>query len=86
MRNLVPLTDDQIEEAFDHADYIENVAFTRDTFDDFIAARKGYAEAGKVKSKTDKELVIDRVQPSKGDMRVTLHVIDFGEVRGALKY
>lgn len=85
MRNLIDLTDDQIEEAFDAlgigAD-IESVAFTRDTIDEFIEASRSYNERG-TNEIDGNTLIIYKVQPRKGDMRQDLYVIDFGEVRGS---
>ena len=91
MRNEIQYTDEQIEELFDDALPIDEIEFTRDTIDDFLEARPNWAERGEITDDEDTEdglgvLVIDRAQFAKGDRRCTIHIIDFGTVRGVVKF
>lgn len=80
MRNLIPLTDEQIESRF-AGNPIEDLTFTRETIADFKSARAGYVNAGRVVKDDADELVIDGVQLRRGESRHELTVVDFGEVR-----
>lgn len=88
MRNLIDLTDEQIEERFDEyfgvGVTIDDISFTRDSIDDFLSAAAGYIEHGSIEQDDD-TLVIESVQVRKGETRSDLYVIDFGEVRGCCR-
>ncbi len=84
MRDEINLTDEEIEASFDEVGYstdIDSIAFTRETLDDFRAAREQWAEAGCVTDDTDTVFAVDRAQTAKGQPRAPVVVIDFGAVR-----
>ena len=92
MRNLITLTDDQIEAAFDslggscnmNTNYGSiDLITTQDTLADFIAAAKNYNDHGAIEQDGN-TLVIRNAQARKGDVRRDLYVIDFGAVRGCV--
>lgn len=86
MRSEISLTDEEIEARFEELGIgltIDDVIWTRDTLDDFRAARKEWAEAGRIEVDEDGVLVISRAQAAKGQPRRTVYVVDFGPVRGA---
>lgn len=84
MRDEITLTDEQIEERFGRGT-IDDYEWTRDTIDDFRAARGGYSEPGRVVIDRADEYAVERVQTHRGEPRLDcLHVIDFGSARAAL--
>jgi len=92
MRNLINLTDEQIEAAFEqlggecnmNTEYGSiDLVTTQDTLADFLAAAKNYNDHGAIELDGD-TLVIRGAQVRKGDVRRDLYVIDFGAVRGAV--
>jgi Holliday junction resolvase-like predicted endonuclease len=92
MRNLINLTDDQIETAFDDLGGACNMdteygaidlITTQDTIEQFVEAAKNYNDHGAIE-KTESTLIIRNAQVRKGDVRRDLYVIDFGEVRGCV--
>lgn len=92
MRNLITLTDEQIEAAFEslgsecnmNADYGSiDLITTTDTIDDFLAAAKSYNDHGAIE-RDGGTLIIRGAQVRKGDARRDLCVIDFGAVRGCV--
>jgi hypothetical protein len=85
MRNLIPLTDEEIEAKFDDCCTVEDLVFTRDTLDDFRSARGNYAEPGKVEKDTATVWELSHAQTAKGQPRRSIMVVDFGEVRAALE-
>ncbi|HET8612988.1 MAG TPA: hypothetical protein VFL92_09510 [Sphingomonas sp.] len=91
MRNEIPFTDEQIEEHFDEQSAIggcfENVTFTRETLDDFRAARRNYNEPGHLTEDVlggFPAIIMEDVQVAKGHQRKTVVVIDYGSVRAAM--
>lgn len=86
MRNEITMTDEQICAAFDALGAgvtIDDVQFTRDSLDDFRAARAQWAEAGTIRRDAYLDaLVISRAQVRRGAPRGTVYVVDFGSVRG----
>lgn len=84
MRDEILLTDEQIEAAFNETGYatdIDCITLTRDTLDNFRAARQGWAEWGRITDDTETVFAVEKVQVRKGDRRGPLVVIDFGAVR-----
>lgn len=85
MRAQIAMTDAEIEAAFDeigHSTDIDIVAFTRETLDDFRAARAQWHEPGSTDTDDARALLIMRAQTHKGHPRRDVCVIDFGAVRG----
>jgi len=84
MRNLINLTDEQIESAFDDVCTVDDLVFTRNSIESFDEASNSYAECGVVQwGKRDgfRTLLLEGAQVRKGDRRSDLHVVDFGEIR-----
>lgn len=93
MRDEVKKTDSEIVDMFDNlfsvSCEIEDLVFTRDSFQDLHDARKGYAEAGTTEMSENLDslfiLHIGNVQVKKGMPRKDIYGIDFGTVRVFLK-
>jgi Holliday junction resolvase-like predicted endonuclease len=92
MRNLINMTNDQIEAAFDdmggscnmNIEYGSiDLVTTQDTIEQFVEAAKNYNDHGAIE-KTENTLIIRNAQARKGDVRRDLYVIDFGSVRGCV--
>lgn len=92
MRNLITLTDEQIEAAFEeiggscnmNTEYGSiDLVTTQDTLADFVDAAKNYNDHGAIEQDGN-TLIIRNAQVRKGDVRRDLYVIDFGAVRGAV--
>lgn len=84
MRDQITLTDEQIEAAFDAIGYatdIDSLIFTRETLDDFRAARQGWNEPGQITDDDATIFAVYKPQIRKGDRRDPIVVIDFGAVR-----
>ena len=90
MRNLINLTNDQIEAAFEEiggecnmneAYGSSDLVTTQDTLAEFVAAAKSWNDHAAIEL-TDTTLIIRGAQVRKGDVRRDLFVIDFGAVRG----
>lgn len=60
----------------------ENIVWTHQTFDDFMAARDSYAAAGRVE-RGDNWMRIEDAQISRGKPRCTIFVVDFGSKRAS---
>lgn len=92
MRDLITLTDEQIEAAFEaigagatcSAEYGCDIVFTAESLADFETASINYAECRKV-DRAEATLILRGAQPRKGDQRADVFVIDFGAVRGVWK-
>lgn len=87
MRNEITLTDEEITAAFAALNAgvtIDDITFTRDTLDDFRAARNRWATPGAIRRDADGRMVIDGAQIRRGQPRETVRVIDFGAVRGVV--
>jgi len=86
MRDLINLTDEQIEEIFDEETgynvYVPNIVFTRETIEDFKNARKDYSDRGTLTKDERGILVIEKAQTHKGKPRKNMLIIDFGDFRG----
>lgn len=85
-RNLIPMSDDEIEAKFDVLGYglcVSDLSLADDTIDDFLAARArgSWREAGRIDTHTADTLVIRDVQPAKGQPRRDVVVIDLGPAR-----
>lgn len=86
MRELIPLTDEEIEAQFSAIGAeltVDDLVFTRDTVDDFKSARHSYRESGKVELSAPNKLVVLGLQVAHSRSRTDLYVVDFGEVRAA---
>ena len=84
MRDEIKLTDEQIEKRFGRGT-IDDYEWTRDSLNDFRAARERYSEPGRIVTDSADEWIVDRVQTRRGEPRADrLHVIDFGPARAAL--
>ena len=91
LRNLIKLTDEEIEARFDDLGFgltIANLTFTELTIDDIKAARKKWNEPGRIEDEEADYIMIDRAQPTAFQPRRSVVMIDFGAVRaiyGTLK-
>ena len=92
MRNLITLTNEQIEQAFadlggecnmDTNFGSIDLITTQDTIADFISAAKSYNEHRAIEQDGN-TLIIRSAQVRKGDVRRDLFVVDFGAVRGCV--
>jgi hypothetical protein len=88
MRNEINLTDDQIEDLFEAAFScgitVDDLDFTRDTIDQFVAGLKGFVSHDKPfidEQGGFKTLDVSNVKIAKGKPTVDVRVIDFGTVR-----
>ena len=91
MRNLIQLTDAQIDEIFldefGHSDVCEfDLSYTAETIENFLAARKNWQDSGSLsEGVTDigghKYITVDRCQALKGQTRCNIIVVDFGGAR-----
>lgn len=80
-REIVELTDEQIEAAFNDTLTVDDLSFVDTTIDEFLAARANWAAAGEIVKQTATFLQIDGVQPVKGQRRRLLTIVDFGSCR-----
>lgn len=85
MRDLIKLTDEQIEAAFNDCCTVDDLSFTRDTLADFRAAREKYAEPGRIEKNTESAWELSKAQVSRGQPRRSIRVVDFGEVRAFIE-
>ena len=88
MRNEIAKTYDQIEgifEAVGHGLTVDDLEFTRDTFEDFSEARKSWRNPGRVVTNKDSILEIEGAQVRKGEPRQAIVVADFGTVRAVYR-
>ena len=69
MRNLIKLTDEQIEAQFNNCCTVTDLTFTTDTLADFLKARESYLQPGRIVKETAETLEIDRVQSGRGQPR-----------------
>jgi hypothetical protein len=83
MRDEIKLSDKKIEKHFSgYADVsVDDLVFTKDTFEDFMAGRQAFREKGEVAEHSSDRLAIKNVQVRKGQPRTDLIVVDFGEIR-----
>jgi len=91
MRTLIQLTDAQIDEIFldefGHSDVCEfDLSYTAETIENFLTARKNWQDWGTLsEGVTDlggyKYIAVDRCQALKGQTRVNIIVVDFGDAR-----
>lgn len=89
MRDEIQKTDEEIEalfvETFGACLCVSNLTFTRDTIEDILAARKTWAEPGKLQTNEGGVLEIAAAQSEKGQPRKDVCVIDFGTVRAVAR-
>lgn len=91
MRNLIKLTDEQIEEILDDTIYgatIDDAEFTRDSLEDFsngVCRPFGSTCSTSDIDSSVKILISENLQLTKGQRRFDLMVVDFGEVRAAFR-
>lgn len=91
MNSITPriqLTDAEIEARFnvlnlgvDIETDAERFSVTSDSIEDFLAARKNWAEPGRIVPSPAGTLMIERAQSARGQQRADVAVIDFGDVR-----
>jgi hypothetical protein len=91
-RSQINLTDEEILEAFDEVSScsgdvsdIDEVVFTTDTIDEWIAATREYHEGGRFDGgkPSEKGFHLLKVQPLAGDRRRDLIVVKIGEFTAA---
>ncbi len=91
LRNLIALSDAEIEARFEEAGYgvtIGCLTFTEFTIAELKAAQDNWNEPGYVYDEEDDYIVIERAQPMRGQPRRDVMIVDFGTIRavyGALK-
>jgi hypothetical protein len=88
---LIQLTDAQIDEIFldefGHSDACEfDLSYTAETIENFLTARKNWQDWGTLSEGVTelggyKYIAVDRCQALKGQTRVNIVVVDFGNVR-----
>ena len=91
MRNLIQLTDAQIDEIFEdefnRQDACEfYLSYTEKTIDSFLEARKSWQESGTLSEGCTeigghKFITVDRCQSTRGQDRCNVIVVDFGKTR-----
>ena len=91
MRDSIKLTDEEIENLVNDAFggigvCCDDLVFSRDTIDDFKAARKSYNEPGFLDEGNGKSISILKAQVTKGTPRKDIYVYDFGEFTGTMVY
>ena len=84
MRDLVALSDAQIEAAFGSPGSIEDIVFTSDSLASFRRGRRRYADPGMIVQDTEQCLEIHALRESEGEVWRNLTVINFGTARAAL--
>lgn len=83
-RDIIPLTDAEIEARFDALGAsvtVDDLTFTDESIEEFKAARADWREPGRIERDEDGELVVERCQAIAGTPRRTLYVVDFGAAR-----